>query len=138
MEEAVQILVANRNRFSSELSMRQANGKELKSPEGVPDQSGIPLCEICGDKSTGRHYKVFSCEGCKNFFRRTIRKGCKYKCPAYGQCDVDKSQRTRCRACRMKKCLRVGMKKEGKRMLDCAFSGRVTLYKGPRVTSPWL
>jgi len=112
MEEAVQILVANRNRFSSELSMRQANGKELKSPEGVPDQSGIPLCEICGDKSTGRHYKVFSCEGCKNFFRRTVRKGCKYKCPAYGQCDVDKSQRTRCRACRMKKCLRVGMKKE--------------------------
>lgn len=116
MEEAVQILVANSNRFGSELSLRQANEKQLlkKSPEITQEQNTIPACEICGDKSTGRHYKVFSCEGCKNFFRRTVRRGCKYKCPAYGQCDVDKNQRTRCRACRMKKCLKVGMKKEGK------------------------
>ena len=144
MEEAVQILVANSNRFGSELSLKQANEKPLikKSPEGTPEQNGIPQCEICGDKSTGRHYKVFSCEGCKNFFRRTVRRGCKYKCPAYGQCDVDKNQRTRCRACRMKKCLRVGMKKEGKfaeNMFNKNFFatclwGRVTCYKttGPK------
>ena len=71
-------------------------------------------CAICDDRATGRHYKVHSCEGCKNFFRRSVRKNVKYICPAYGKCIVHKDQRTRCKACRLKKCLKVGMKKEGK------------------------
>ena len=117
MEEAVQVLVASSKRFSNDqipLGFRNDPIPPKKSPESVQEQNGIPMCEICGDKSTGRHYKVFSCEGCKNFFRRTVRRGCKYKCPAFGQCDVDKNQRTRCRACRMKKCIKVGMKRDGK------------------------
>jgi len=69
-------------------------------------------CAICSDKATGRHYKVYSCEGCKNFFRRSVRKDVKYVCPAYGKCPVHKDQRTRCKACRLKKCLKVGMRKE--------------------------
>lgn len=72
------------------------------------------LCAICSDRSTGRHYKVYSCEGCKNFFRRSVRKDVKYVCPAYGKCPVHKDQRTRCKACRLKKCLKAGMRKEGK------------------------
>ena len=71
------------------------------------------VCAICSDRSTGRHYKVYSCEGCKNFFRRSVRKDVKYVCPAYGKCPVHKDQRTRCKACRLKKCLKVGMRKEG-------------------------
>ena len=71
------------------------------------------ICAICSDKATGRHYKVYSCEGCKNFFRRSVRKDVKYVCPAYGKCAVHKDQRTRCKACRLKKCLKVGMRKEG-------------------------
>lgn len=70
------------------------------------------LCAICSDRSTGRHYKVYSCEGCKNFFRRSVRKDVKYVCPAYGRCPVHKDQRTRCKACRLKKCLKAGMRKE--------------------------
>ncbi|XP_066912871.1 nuclear receptor subfamily 2 group E member 1-like isoform X2 [Clytia hemisphaerica] len=70
------------------------------------------LCAICSDRSTGRHYKVYSCEGCKNFFRRSVRKDVKYVCPAYGKCPVHKDQRTRCKACRLRKCLKVGMRKE--------------------------
>ncbi len=113
MEEAVQVLVENSKRFGiSELPLQ--NGSLKKSPQNnIIDPPMLPLCEICGDKSTGRHYKVFSCEGCKNFFRRSVRREREYKCPAYGRCAVDKSQRTRCRACRMAKCLRIGMRKEG-------------------------
>ena len=75
------------------------------------------LCAICSDRSTGRHYKVYSCEGCKNFFRRSVRKDVKYVCPAYGKCPVHKDQRTRCKACRLKKCLKAGMRKEGRLVL---------------------
>eukprot|EP00794_Sanderia_malayensis_P007167 gene7167-7973_t len=111
MEEAVQVLVASSNRFAHEQGSQQVVMKkypEIKNGE-LPV---LPLCEICGDKSTGRHYKVFSCEGCKNFFRRSVRRSRNYKCPAFGECAVDKSQRTRCRACRMMKCLKIGMRKE--------------------------
>ncbi|XP_065669219.1 nuclear receptor subfamily 2 group F member 1-A [Hydra vulgaris] len=74
--------------------------------------SKIIYCAVCSDRSTGKHYKVNSCEGCKNFFRRSVRKNVKYVCPAYGKCLVHKDQRTRCKACRLKKCLKVGMRKE--------------------------
>lgn len=77
------------------------------------DSGAEKLCAICNDRSTGRHYKVYSCEGCKNFFRRSVRKDVKYVCPAYGKCPVHKDQRTRCKACRLKKCLKAGMRKGG-------------------------
>ena len=77
----------------------------------------IIYCAVCSDRSTGKHYKVNSCEGCKNFFRRSVRKNVKYVCPAYGKCLVHKDQRTRCKACRLKKCLKVGMRKEGRSII---------------------
>ena len=116
MDETVRVLLGNVQKKAG-LELITNNGMNTygkKDHDKSQDQAFNPLCVICGDKSTGRHYKVFSCEGCKNFFRRSVRKNCKYSCPAFGQCPVDKNQRTRCRACRMQKCLKVGMKKDGK------------------------
>ena len=73
----------------------------------------IPPCEICNDKSSGKHYGVFSCEGCKGFFKRTVRQGLTYRCRDNGNCLIDKNLRNRCQACRFKKCLAHGMKREG-------------------------
>ncbi|XP_061457584.1 hepatocyte nuclear factor 4-gamma isoform X2 [Rhineura floridana] len=70
------------------------------------------LCAICGDRATGKHYGASSCDGCKGFFRRSIRKNHVYTCRFSRQCIVDKDKRNQCRYCRLKKCFRAGMKKE--------------------------
>lgn len=62
----------------------------------------------------GKHYGVYSCEGCKGFFKRTIRKDLTYSCRDNKDCTVDKRQRNRCQYCRYQKCLATGMKREGK------------------------
>lgn len=37
-------------------------------------------CSICGDRATGKHYGAASCDGCKGFFRRSVRKNHVYTC----------------------------------------------------------
>lgn len=54
-----------------------------------------------------------SCEGCKGFFKRTVRKDLTYACRDDRNCIIDKRQRNRCQYCRYMKCLAMGMKREG-------------------------
>ena len=53
-----------------------------------------------------------SCEGCKGFFKRTVRKDLTYQCRDNRDCVIDKRQRNRCQYCRYQKCLAAGMKRE--------------------------
>ena len=57
---------------------------------------------------------MISCEGCKGFFKRTVRKDLSYACRDDRSCIIDKRQRNRCQYCRYMKCLSMGMKREGK------------------------
>ncbi|XP_071012152.1 retinoic acid receptor RXR-alpha-B-like [Oncorhynchus clarkii lewisi] len=70
------------------------------------------ICAICGDRASGKHYGVYSCEGCKGFFKRTVRKELTYTCRDNKDCLIDKRQRNRCQYCRYQKCLAMGMKRE--------------------------
>lgn len=70
-------------------------------------------CAVCSAPSSGRHYGVFTCEGCKCFFNRTVRYKLTYTCESSSNCRVDKLNRTQCQACRFQKCVSVGMRREG-------------------------
>ncbi|CAG2162725.1 unnamed protein product [Oppiella nova] len=73
------------------------------------------LCPVCGDKVSGYHYGLLTCESCKGFFKRTVQNKKVYTCVADRSCHIDKSQRKRCPFCRFQKCLDVGMKLEAVR-----------------------
>ncbi|XP_037071417.1 ecdysone-induced protein 78C-like [Pollicipes pollicipes] len=79
-----------------------------------PNKTFVP-CRVCGDKASGYHYGVTSCEGCKGFFRRSIQKQIEYRCLREGKCLVIRLNRNRCQYCRFKKCLAVGMSRDSVR-----------------------
>lgn len=81
-------------------------------PPNHPLSGSKHLCSICGDRASGKHYGVYSCEGCKGFFKRTVRKDLSYACREDRNCVIDKRQRNRCQYCRYQKCLAMGMKRE--------------------------
>lgn len=74
----------------------------------------VELCVVCGDRASGRHYGAVSCEGCKGFFKRSIRKQLGYQCRGSKNCEVTKHHRNRCQYCRLQKCLACGMRSDCK------------------------
>ncbi|XP_028259375.1 retinoic acid receptor RXR-gamma-B isoform X2 [Parambassis ranga] len=101
-----------------------SSSEDIKPPPGLQNLGNINyqctspggmskhICAICGDRSSGKHYGVYSCEGCKGFFKRTVRKDLTYTCRDNKDCMIDKRQRNRCQYCRYQKCLAMGMKRE--------------------------
>ncbi|KAJ8667112.1 hypothetical protein QAD02_008774 [Eretmocerus hayati] len=83
----------------------------------MEDNGRETLCKVCGDKASGKHYGVPSCDGCRGFFKRSIRRNLDYVCKENGHCIVDVSRRNQCQACRFTKCLQVNMKRDGARLV---------------------
>ncbi|CAH2218720.1 nuclear receptor subfamily 1 group I member 2 [Pelobates cultripes] len=80
---------------------------------GEDDDDGEPkICRACGDKATGYHFNAMTCEGCKGFFRRAMKRDLRLSCPFQNSCVINKNNRRHCQACRLKKCLDIGMKRE--------------------------
>ncbi|XP_054279744.1 probable nuclear hormone receptor HR3 isoform X2 [Macrosteles quadrilineatus] len=82
------------------------------STGSIKAQIEIIPCKVCGDKSSGVHYGVITCEGCKGFFRRSQSSVVNYQCPRNKNCIVDRVNRNRCQYCRLQKCLRLGMSRD--------------------------
>ncbi|KAG1714323.1 Ecdysone-induced protein 75B, isoforms C/D [Nymphon striatum] len=132
------------------------------------------LCRVCGDKASGFHYGVHSCEGCKItkyvgikrvksvidleiwqadfhfgfglpnscccYFdtnaqlettchwltdERSIQHKIQYRPCAKGQqCEIMRINRNRCQYCRLKKCISVGMSRDGQDLEnECLIDG---------------
>lgn len=86
--------------------------KRKKGP--APKMLGHELCRVCGDKASGFHYNVLSCEGCKGFFRRSVVHGGagRYACRGSGTCQMDAFMRRKCQLCRLRKCKEAGMREQ--------------------------
>nr|BAF30926.1 estrogen receptor alpha [Andrias japonicus] len=99
--------------------LRRQTGRErisTASEKGSPSMESTKetrYCAVCSDYASGYHYGVWSCEGCKAFFKRSIQGHNDYMCPATNQCTIDKNRRKSCQACRLRKCYEVGMMKGG-------------------------
>lgn len=69
----------------------------------------LDKCKICGDKSSGNHYGVSSCDGCERFFLRTKLKNQTYRCFLGQNCLITPQNRINCKACRYQRCIEAGM-----------------------------
>ncbi|XP_033151417.1 transcription factor HNF-4 homolog isoform X2 [Drosophila mauritiana] len=97
------------NNLSGSGSGASSSQQQLQQQQ---QQQSPTVCAICGDRATGKHYGASSCDGCKGFFRRSVRKNHQYTCRFARNCVVDKDKRNQCRYCRLRKCFKAGMKKE--------------------------
>ena len=95
--------------FSGKRSTSTRNGDCAEA--GSEEEA--PKCVVCEDRATGYHYAVFTCEGCKGFFKRTVQKQLEYTCRGDGDCEINQYSRNRCQYCRYMKCVAMGMLKEG-------------------------
>ncbi|CAF2104974.1 unnamed protein product [Rotaria magnacalcarata] len=70
-------------------------------------------CVVCGSSALGYNFDAITCESCKAFFRRNALKDpASLHCRRNSNCEVTLETRRRCSACRLKKCLNGGMKRE--------------------------
>ena len=104
-------------------SASEPTGLEVDVYGAVSTQPGISRqqlinspCPVCGDKISGFHYGIFSCESCKGFFKRTVQNKKNYQCLRGASCPISIATRKKCPACRFNKCLTTGMKLEGKKI----------------------
>ncbi|MED6283849.1 COUP transcription factor 2 [Characodon lateralis] len=116
----------NNNNTSSSSSSSSSSSMDKQQSQQIE-------CIVCGDKSSGKHYGQFTCEGCKSFFKRSVRRNLTYTCRANRNCPVDQHHRNQCQYCRLKKCLKVGMRREAVqrgRIPTQAYHGQFALTNG--------
>ena len=59
---------------SRETLKRKISGSRCVSPVTSPgSKRDAHVCAVCSDYASGYHYGVWSCEGCKAFFKRSIQ-----------------------------------------------------------------
>nr|XP_025038541.1 nuclear receptor ROR-gamma [Pelodiscus sinensis] len=102
----------------------------LASGRSCLSQIEVIPCKICGDKSSGIHYGVITCEGCKGFFRRSQQGNVTYSCTRQQNCQIDRTSRNRCQHCRLQKCLSLGMSRDAASSLGLA-NGQLKLAPSP-------
>uniref|UniRef100_A0A3B3R2S1 RAR-related orphan receptor B n=1 Tax=Paramormyrops kingsleyae TaxID=1676925 RepID=A0A3B3R2S1_9TELE len=100
----------------------------VKAYNDFLSQIEVIPCKICGDKSSGIHYGVITCEGCKGFFRRSQQNNASYSCPRQRNCLIDRTNRNRCQHCRLQKCLALGMSRDAVKFGRMSKKQRDSLY----------
>ena len=97
---------SNMKQITAEVAPRRGPGRlpanSINSLASNPVELKDKICEVCSDAASGYHYGVYSCEGCKAFFKRSTQGDTpKYVCPATNTCTIDKQRRKSCQSCRL-------------------------------------
>lgn len=99
----------------------ELNGAKKKTKTKTLD---FPRCQICDGESSGVHFGCYTCEACKNFFMRCMKKKSElslaskkistpHVCLTNRNCKISyKQSKTNCTACRFQKCIDLGMSSE--------------------------
>lgn len=60
---------------SKESNRIKENSEDQANPTGrcSGSKQAMHYCAVCNDFASGYHYGVWSCEGCKAFFKRSIQ-----------------------------------------------------------------
>ncbi|XP_045909864.1 nuclear receptor subfamily 1 group I member 2 [Micropterus dolomieu] len=93
-------------------------------------------CGVCGDLAKGYHFNALTCEGCKGFFRRAIKRTTQLQCPYLNKCSITKNNRRSCQACRFRKCQDIGMRKEMVMSEKQVSERRIRIKKKKMVDTP--
>jgi len=93
-------------------NMSQSSDGDSINKDGDGSAGEDLICVVCSDKSSGKHYGQVTCEGCKSFFKRSVRRNLTYTCRGNKNCPIDQHHRNQCQHCRLKKCFKMGMRKE--------------------------
>ncbi|KPJ03091.1 Steroid receptor seven-up, isoform A, partial [Papilio xuthus] len=101
-----------------------------QSGSSAADKGQNVECVVCGDKSSGKHYGQFTCEGCKSFFKRSVRRNLTYSCRGNRNCPIDQHHRNQCQYCRLRKCLKMGMRREGLGNVTCTTMAAIAFVLG--------
>lgn len=117
-----EMVVANHNKQVPVVDLvDECSGRSPASPSRAPSPQSRPpsrcTCpeqqpSISADKSTDS--APCSCASEQGFFRRSIQQKIQYRpCTKNQQCSILRINRNRCQYCRLKKCIAVGMSRDG-------------------------
>ena len=65
---------------------KQTKEGRRRTPRPTSANNSLPPCRICADAASGFHYGVNSCEACKRFFRRALKRKRNFKCRGWSVC----------------------------------------------------
>ena len=71
------------------------------------------ICQKLFERNSGITLTFVHISGCKSFFKRSVRRNLTYQCRGNKNCPIDQHHRNQCQHCRLKKCFKMGMKREG-------------------------
>ncbi|XP_076603227.1 nuclear receptor subfamily 1 group I member 2 [Chaetodon auriga] len=94
------------------LTQRTEEDEDEDEEGKVTEDEEPKACGVCGDQAKGYHFNALTCEGCKGFFRRAIKRSTPLRCLFLNKCSITKNNRRSCQACRFRKCQAIGMRKE--------------------------
>ncbi|XP_074647621.1 uncharacterized protein LOC141903411 [Tubulanus polymorphus] len=135
-EEVVVVSESNLAPINFDINEAEAYKVQQSSNEPVSSVGPVPKCLVCGDKSSGVHYGVLTCEGCKGFFRRALQDigdPNRRKCYYDKNCEITVQTRNRCQFCRLQKCIALGMSRAAAKLGRRSRKMREMIHEATRI-----